>query len=439
MKMQLLAAFVLLSLFACKKDDNNNTNDGNEGYIYTSTNATAGNAIIALGRKSDGTVTELTGSPYNTGSSGDAAEGDFDTQGALRMVGDYLLAVNAGNNPTNSTISVFKIDRETGSLTQVDQDASNAGMNNMDSRGVRATSIAAKEIGGTTWVVVGNQHSNPNFQMSPAVAFGSVVSSPLRNVAVFTFNTSNGLLEYKSIGATYMDGNNGGPTTVDFNSAGTKIAVSTWGVAHFSVPEPDLTKQMPSRLYIYDFAAGNLTQSGLYEESGVSGSIGFSWSPNNQYIYLSNFNLHSSKESNSVTVHDATTGAKVQNFGSAGRNDEACWTWVSNDKSKLYVVSFGENVTSVFDIGGDNKLKQSLTPNYFSRRGNPPPGDSKDMYQAGDYLYVSGAFQTHAIAAYKTAGSGALTEISGSPYAVPSSVGRTKEQHAYLGLTGFEK
>ena len=178
----------------------------------------------------------------------------------------------------------------------------------------------------------------------------------------------------------------------------------------------------------------------MYEEAGVSGSIGLSWSPNDQYVYLSNFNLQSSKEENSVTVHDGNTAEKIQNFGSADRNDEACWTWVSNDKSHLYVVSFAQNVISVFNIGSDDKLEKSLDPNFFARKGNPPMGDTKDMYQSGDgYLYASGSFQTHSIAAFKTAGSGALTEISGSPYAVPSSVGKTKEQHAYLGLTGFDK
>ena len=435
------AALVVCSnlFIACDKDHDDN-NSGYKGFIYSSNNNSAGNGIIALGRKSDGTVKELAGSPYNTGSTGDAAEGDFDTQGALRIVGDYLLAVNAGNNPINSTISVFKINRTNGSLTQVDQNTSTPGMDNMDSRGIRATSIAAKDVSGTTWVVVSNQHSNPHYEMSPAMAVGSVATSDLRNVAVFTLNKSNGLLEFKNIGATYSDGNNGGPTTVDFNSTGTKIAVSTWGVAHIMTPDPDLELQNPSRLYIYDFASGMLTQTGMYEEAGVSGSIGFSWSPNDQYIYLSNFNLHSSKEDNSVTVHDGNTAAKIQNFGSADRNDEACWTWVSIDKSQLYVVSFAQNVISVFDIGSDDKLAKTLTPNFFARRNNPPMGDTKDMYQTRDgYLYAAGSFQTHSIATFKTQSSGALTEISGSPYVVPSSIGKTKEQHAYLGLTGFEK
>jgi hypothetical protein len=52
--------------------------------------------VIALARKRDGSVEELKSSPYPTGDKGDAAEGDFDTQWALRMVGEYLLVVNAG-------------------------------------------------------------------------------------------------------------------------------------------------------------------------------------------------------------------------------------------------------------------------------------------------------------------------------------------------------
>jgi hypothetical protein len=129
----------------------------------------------------------------------------------------------------------------------------------------------------------------------------------------------------------------------------------------------------------------------------------------------------------------------VQNFATAGRNDEGCWTWVSLDKSKLYVASFGENVISTFSILGNNLLAKTLDPNFFTRRGNIPPGDTKDMHEAGGYLYVSGAFQSHTIATFRTSASGVLTEIAASPYYVPTSIGKTKEQHAYLGLTGFDK
>jgi hypothetical protein len=97
-------------------------------------------------------------------------------------------------------------------------------------------------------------------------------------------------------------------------------------------------------------------------------------------------------------------------------------------------------VVSVFDINADGRLSQSLTPNSFPRRGGLPMGDTKDMYEApGGHLYVSGAFQSHSVSIFRRAASGALTEEPGSPYRVPSSVGRSKEEHAYLGLTGFER
>jgi 6-phosphogluconolactonase (cycloisomerase 2 family) len=323
MKKILYLTLLTTFLFGCKKDlkdlihdkVSNSNNNNATGFIYTSTNSSSGNAIIALERHRDGSVQEIGKSPYRTGDNGDAAEGDFDTQWALRIVGEYLLAVNAGNNPVNGSISVFKINKANGSLSQVDQDPATAKMDNMDSRGVRAASIAATMMGTKTWVVVGNQFANPNFQGEEGIAFGSIVATPLRNLAVFTFDQSNGLLKFERIGATYTDGANGGPTTVEFNSTGTQIAVSTWGVPHFMVMDPDLAgKQRPGRLYIYNFSAGSLSQTGVYQKTGVSGNIGISWSPNDRYIYMTNFNLHSSVEDHSVTVHDGTTAMQVQNL-----------------------------------------------------------------------------------------------------------------------------
>ena len=438
MKKVFIIAFATSLFFSCRK---NNDNDADyAGFIYTSTNATTGNAIIAVGREADGSLKELKGSPYMTGSTGDAAEGDFDTEWALRIVGDYLLAVNAGNNPVNSSISVFKINKNDGSLKQVDQNPATSVMDNMDSRGVRAVSIASKVINGVNWLLVGNQFANPNYQKSPAQAFGfPIVSTPLRNVAVFKFDQSNGLLQYQSIGATYLNGTNGGPCTVEFNTTGTKIAVSTWGIPHFDAPDADLSLQKPSRLYVYNFSNGTLSQTGMFEETGISGSIGLSWSPNDNYVYLTNFNLHSSKEANSVTVHDGTSAAKIQNFATSDRNDEACWSWVSLDKRKFYSASFTSNDVSLFDIAADNRLAVPFSPNFVHRRGSPPQ-DTKDMHETAGFLYVSGAFKSHSISTFlRNPATGALIENYSSPYAIPSSVGKTNDEQAFLGLTGFDK
>lgn len=425
---------------ACS-DDLAGPGDGERfaGYLYTTTNANTGNGVIVLGRQSDGSLLELTGSPYSTGAAGDAADGDFDTQGGVRIIGDFLLVVNAGANPVNGSVSVFKIDRTDGSLARVDQNSATPGIDNMDSRGERSVSIASSTIGGTTWVVVGNQFANPNYQKSPAQAFGTVMSTAARNLAVFTFDQVTGRLTFNKVGVTYSDGNNGGPTTAAFSSDGSKLIVSTWGVPHFDAPDANLALQKPGRLYVYSFANGTLSQTGMYEEAGVSGNIGISWSPNNQLIYMTNFNLHSSKENQSVTVHDGTTGAKLQNFATAARNDEACWTLVSRDRTKLFTASFSGNDISTFDIGTDGRLGVSLNPNSVVRRAAPPQ-DTKDLYQSADgYLYVSGAFKSHSVAIFRVASNGALTEIANSPFLVPSSTGKTDMQQAYIGLTGFDK
>ncbi len=440
-----LAAFAM-AISSCDKNNNNNTggntnpdNEDYKGFLYTSNNSSAGNGIIAMGRKSDGKLTELPASPYNTGSAGDAADNDFDHQYGLRIFGDYLLAVNAGANPVNGTISVYKIDRETGNLTQVDQNPSTPAMDNMDSRGERPVTLAAKTIGGTTYVAVGNQHSNPNYQKPSAMLVGSFVTTPNRNVAVFTMDMATGRLSFKNIGATYMEPTYGGPSCVDFNSDGSKLAVSTWGVAHILTPEPDLSLQRPGRLYIYNFSDGALVETGRYEDTGVSGNIGITWSPNEQYIYMANFNLHSSKEDYSVTVHNSSTAALVQHFATGERNDEACWTWISNDKTKLFISSFTGSIVSTFDIKPNQQLGVSLTPNFWRRKGVPEE-DTKDEYQSSDgYLYVSGAFKSHSVSIYTVAPNGALSEIQGSPYRVPSSKGKTKLEHAYIGLMGFDK
>jgi hypothetical protein len=130
----------------------------------------------------------------------------------------------------------------------------------------------------------------------------------------------------------------------------------------------------------------------------------------------------------------------VENFTTGGRNDEACWTWVSIDKRKLYVASFGENIVSAFSILSNGAIEKTLDPNFFKRRGQIPMGDTKDMHETRDgYLFVLGAFQSHSITTFKTSTNGKLSEVLGSPYYVPTSQGKTKEEHAYLGLTGIDK
>src|SRR5262249_19235463 len=67
------------------------------GYLYTINNDPQRNGIVVLRRTADGSLTEVDGSPFPTGGKG-LAGGDIDEQGAIRIHGEHVLAVNPGSD-----------------------------------------------------------------------------------------------------------------------------------------------------------------------------------------------------------------------------------------------------------------------------------------------------------------------------------------------------
>lgn len=139
-------------LHSCKDTEVTNDDPTLKGFIYTTTNGESTNQVFKLDRYSDGSVAnEVAYSTQSLGgantSAGGDAKGDFDSQNAIQIIGDYLLAVNAGGNE----ITTFEINRANGALTF---------KNNVSSGGKRPVSIAYTQKSGSTteyWVVVGNQ------------------------------------------------------------------------------------------------------------------------------------------------------------------------------------------------------------------------------------------------------------------------------------------
>lgn len=424
------------------------------GYLYTSLNGEFENHIVrferyesgALGAQKTYATQSLGGANRQAG--GDAA-GDFDSQNALHIIGSYLLAVNAGGDD----ISVLQIEKSTGALNRIE---------NIDSHGQRPVSITStlKASGENEyWVVVGNQWNNPNVQkggegedtieMYPNAAFhaeGHKALADGRNIHLFSFNSTTGKLTAEKQ-LDVFPGTNGGPSTVAFNEDGTKLAVTTWGIAHFATATP--THQKPSRVYVYDFdgKSGNVSGKRFFEESGISGSIGFSWGKNNPSIlYVSNFNLTTDKRDHSLTVlrDEADAVSKIQSFGTGDGDDidEACWTALSPDGDKLYVSSFGGNLISEFDIdasGRVSKIGDAENTTYVLRKDGTPPGDTKDMYITGDteHLYVLGAYQTFTISQFDLSETGSVT--LDNEYKVEAATETEPGAYNFLGLVGFDK
>lgn len=451
MKKQLLrlTAFTLCSIFifaGCKKNDIDYKRKA-LGYLYTTTNGEATNQVVKFSRYADGSLSNETA--YTTNSNGGAnvaaggdAHGDFDAQGAIQIIGNYLLNVNAGGN----TVSVFSLDRSTGNLSF---------KNNTPSGGTRPVSIAFTKKGSSAtdyWVVVGNQWDNPNVQKDgdnieryPNDAFHQQdltlpdATDNERNIHLFSFNSATGTLTSEKQLDKYIR-ENGGPTTVSFSDDGTKLAVSTWGIAHFSTENTSLAEQHPSRVYVYSFSNGNVSNRRFFEEAGISGTIGFSWAKgSNSSLFVSNFNLIPAKRDNSVTVLSDNTSnvTKTAHYAvtTASGINEACWTQLNSTGDKLYVASFATNLISTFNASSSGLTFNNAVP----RAGTAPAGDSKDIYVTPDdrYLYNLGAFQSFSINGFTITGN-SVNYKSQTFLATTASGAGTPGKYNFLGLMGFD-
>lgn len=445
---ELSKLFFILSLLAAFNINGQGRPSTLKGFVYTSTNGEGTNQVIKLDRLGDGSLTnEISYSTFseggaNTAVGGDAV-GDFDSQNAIQIIGDYLLVVNAGGN----TISVFSIDKPTGRLTF---------QKNVDSGGTRPVSIAFTERNENSyWVVVGNQWNNPNVQKDgaeieryPNNGFHSAdltkpdPSDSQRNIALFRFDAKNGDLKFEEKLDTYVR-ENGGPTCVSFSDDGKKLAVATWGVAHFATSNTSLAEQRPSRVYVYDFEKGSISGKRYFEEEGIAGSIGFNWAKgNNTTLHVSNFNLISSKRNSSLTVlrDNGKSVRKVGNHNTAGPNDidEACWTLLNPMGDKLYVASFGANVITAFDVDRNGSIVSTI--NASQRGDNAPAGDTKDMYITPDnkYLYVLGSFQSFSINRFDITTNGKIKYKEQMPLNTTAAAIGKAGTYNFLGLKGYD-
>ncbi len=417
------------------------------GYLYTSTNGEGTNQVVRFSRHNDGSLTNE--KDYSTNSKGGAnvaaggdAHGDYDSEGGVQIIGKFLLAVNSGGND----ISVFNLDKKNGNISL---------KNNVPSGGKRPVSISYTPRGNSGhdyWVVVGNQWDNPNVQKDggdiqrfPNDSFFQQdltlpdASDNDRNINLFTFNSETGALQMRSQLDKYVR-ENGGPSAVHFSDDGTKLAVTTWGIAHFDTKLTSTKEQHPSRVYVYDFHDGRVSGNRYFEEIGIAGSIGFSWARNsNGKMYVSNFNLIPEKSDNSVTVlsDNGSAVTKTANFSAtAGQGiNESCWTALSASGDKLYVASFQTNLVSVFEANNSGL-------NYVAsvaRGGLAPNGDSKELWISPDnkYVYNLGALQTFSINRFDITGNSITYKTQTPVAAAAASVGQLGKYN-FLGLVGFD-
>jgi 6-phosphogluconolactonase len=336
-------------------------------HVYTINNDLNHNGVIGLVRNYDGSLTEMPGSPFSTGGKG-LSGGDIDEQGAIRVHGDFVLAVNPGSD----SIAVLR-KQAGGKLAPVAGSPFPSGGNHPLSLTV---------------------HKGLVYVANQAAAWGNPASAP--NLMGFRLACDGRLTPIASSRVEFARG--AGPAQVEFSPTGESIVVT----AGFQGEE---TSRIHSFRVLSDGTLREGPNSPL-KPSGASGTVGFSWSPKGDRIYVSTF------RGSAITVFDIdrrTAGIKQVGKAYGDGEQAACWTAISSDGRTLYVANFVSNSISVFDVQPDGRLVLLGTT---KRHGSTSP-DTKDieLSKDGKYLYAIGSGKTE-VAVFQVGADRMVTELS---------------------------
>jgi uncharacterized protein (TIGR03000 family) len=317
------------------------------GHVYTINNDLRNNGLAVYKANADGTLTEVPGSPFATGGKG-LGGGDIDEQGAIRVAGDHVLAVNAGSD----SIAVLRKGAD-GRLTPVPGSPFPANGN---------TPLSLTVHGDLVYVA--NQ----------APKFASPTTKP--NVTGFRLGRDGKLTPIEK--STVEFPADRGPAQVEFAPDGKTLAVTS-----------GFQDEDSSAIHAYKVMADGTLKEGEGSPvmpKGASGTVGFSWSPEGGRIFVSNF------RGSALTVFDIdrTTAAVKQAGGAVGDDEKAaCWTAISADGRTLYVANFVSNSISAFDVGAGGTLK--LLGTAKRRAGSSPDTKDIELSKDGKYLYAVGS------------------------------------------------
>jgi 6-phosphogluconolactonase (cycloisomerase 2 family) len=327
------------------------------GHVYTLDNNGDSNGVVILNRLADGTLAEMTASPVPTGGKGLVIPqgGDLDSQGPLRIHGKHLLAANPGSD----SIAVFEI-TPSGGLEPVAGSPFRSG-------GSHPMSLAV--------------HGDLVYVANQAVPFANPASAP--NITGFRLDKAGHLTPIAGSTIEFPFGE--GPAQVEFNRAGTVLAVtagfqSDGSVRSFAVESNGLLKEGPGS----PFKASR--------ESGLSGTVGFSFTADDRRIMVTNFRGSAIRV---FSVDPKTAALTPEGEPYSNHQRAMCWAALGPDGKTLYASNYVTNNVSVFSIAGDGTLDLvgNSAPKHFSSSSVP---DSKELQASpdGKFLYLIGPIAT---------------------------------------------
>jgi hypothetical protein len=339
------------------------------GVVYVNLNTAGTNSVAGFARHADGALTALPGSPFSVGGAGTGTA--IGTQGALQLSADgrYLLAADAGSNE----VSVLRI-KPDGSLQAAEGSPVASG-------GGKPASIAVH--GGLVYVA--NTGGTPNYtgftlnaggRLRPIA--GATVPEPGANIADVLFNGDGTRLVGTRLGTALID----------------SFTVDSGGLLHAAPGSPF---QGVAGTFAGRFRPTNPGQLFVANTAGGTGTNG----PSSLAAYT-----------------DSATGV-FQEIGGPVSNDQkgSCWIEITPDGRYAYTSNAGSDTISRYALAADG------TPTYLS---STHLQGSTDLHPfdlradaGGRYLYVA-EVDNGSVGVLQINGDGSLTELAGSPVALPS-------------------
>jgi len=368
----LLTAGLAISLFGC--EGSNNAGSRATNVLYTQSNEPAANTILAFRRASDGSLTPLPGSPFDTRGQGlanpteNVGPSDADNQFAINPEHTLLFSVNSGSN----TIAVFNIASD-GSLSHIaGSPFPSGGVNPVSIRLVNGKLYCAnKNVAGA---------GTPNYTVFSVASNGAltqiggpVATSPAGSSAAQIIESHDGKVIFTNdFLAPATPSPAGSLRSYKVNTDGT---LSQNGAA-LTIPVTAPAGTPADALPLYLVTQGvtvHPTQNIFYACAPVSSKIGV-------YTYDANGTL--------------TFNSLAQSSGLL-----SCWLLINQNASRMYVVNTGDNSVSVMNLSNalapveiQHLALKDIGPTFQFVPFLPNIGSSTASEEAfdpsGQYLYV---------------------------------------------------
>ena len=305
-----LTATASVLFFSCQKDIRgtsaeqidaakaSSTKENTAGYVYTQTNAAAGNRVVAYSRSSSGTLTWA--ASYPTGGNGTGA--GLGSQGSVTVSDNVLLAVNAGSNSlTSFTVS---------------------------GKGLEWKSTVAS--GGTTPISV--------------TVYGNLVyvvnTGGSGNISGFTLDT-DGSLHPLANSTKPLSSSASGPAQISFVQDGAAVVV---------------TEKNDNKIISYTINANGTPGTMHMLTSANATPFGFAvGSGGNIYVSEAAGGAPGASTVSSYHISADGTISLITGPVSAGQT-AACWVVVTNDEKYVYATNTGSNNVSSFNAANDGAL-----------------------------------------------------------------------------------